>query len=232
VTGRRRSDELLELMKGGHLWTVLVNQRLGSRLGAALGDRGFTPNQLSVGNLLVGLASSAGVLGLVAAGAPVAAALVALVGWQLAYTFDCADGQLARATGKTTPEGFIIDLLCDYLVQASVVVVLVATAFPSLPEGRAGSLYAAAIVGTFLIGVFASALGTSTGIGHTASRSVVKEGIRTLFRDWGVQVLVYALAIGLGTPAVLVVVSLFSGVNVVFLVARLRRFLVHGMPSA
>ncbi len=43
--------------------------------------------------------------------------LVALLAWQLAYAFDCADGQLARVTGRTSSAGARVDVLCDVAAQ-------------------------------------------------------------------------------------------------------------------
>jgi phosphatidylglycerophosphate synthase len=50
----------------------------------------------------------------------VTAAVIGLVGWHLAYALDCADGQLARATGRTSPGGAVLDLLIDFAVHTSV----------------------------------------------------------------------------------------------------------------
>ena len=86
-----------------------------------------------------GLVVSAAV---VAAAHPVAAervpawpvGLLALVGWQLAYALDCADGQLARVTGQTSPAGARVDVLCDVAAQIALVTALAATASRPGPQ--------------------------------------------------------------------------------------------------
>ena len=45
----------------------------------------------------------------------------ALVLWTLAYALDCADGQLARLTGKTSEYGARVDVIADYVAQALLV---------------------------------------------------------------------------------------------------------------
>jgi phosphatidylglycerophosphate synthase len=59
-----------------------------------------------------------------AGGSPDRTAPLLVVGavlWQVAYIFDCADGQVARATGKTSADGESVDVFVDVAVQISVV---------------------------------------------------------------------------------------------------------------
>src|SRR3954471_21508977 len=80
--------------KGGMWWTRGINQLIASYLAGMARHAGVTPNQLSVSNAIVGVATSVGVI----ATYPVSgliACCVAMAGWQLAYSLDCADGQLA-----------------------------------------------------------------------------------------------------------------------------------------
>ncbi len=79
-----------------------------------------TPNQVTLMSLVIMLGA--------------AAALLAMPGWlglwagvllvELSYVFDCADGQLARLTGRTSPIGAELDFLMDelkaYLLVAAV----------------------------------------------------------------------------------------------------------------
>src|SRR6185437_15179327 len=48
--------------------------------------------------------------------------IAGVVLWQTAYIFDCADGQLARATGKTSAYGASVDIFVDAAVRISVIV--------------------------------------------------------------------------------------------------------------
>jgi len=54
--------------------------------------------------------------------------------WQLAFSFDCADGQLARATRTTSAYGAWLDLACDHVreavLSATVLYVLLTSGIP------------------------------------------------------------------------------------------------------
>ena len=88
--------------KGEMWWTLRVNQFLASHLAAVAGRSGVSPNMLSLTNAVVGLSTSAVVIAVYPTSRIVAAA-AALLGWQLAYTLDCADGQLARSKTRQAP---------------------------------------------------------------------------------------------------------------------------------
>ena len=99
--------DFLAVNRGGGLYSAAVSQRLGALLALMAFRLGLPPASLSLLNVLFGLSGSvlcifSGVFG--------------LVGWQLAYAFDCADGQLARATGRASPAGARLDVLCDLAV--------------------------------------------------------------------------------------------------------------------
>lgn len=91
------------------LWNIYVARPLASVLVYALRRTRMTPNQVT----LLGAALFLGV----------AVALLAVPGWagmllaagivELSYLFDCADGQLARLTGKTSDVGAYLDFLVD-----------------------------------------------------------------------------------------------------------------------
>ena len=82
---------------------------------------GVHPTYLTLVNLVLGIGGSVAVM----AGrspdrtAPILVAGVVL--WQVAYIFDCADGQVARATGKTSSYGASVDVFVDVAVQISVI---------------------------------------------------------------------------------------------------------------
>ena len=100
-------------------------------LALRLHDLGLNPNHITLCSLLTGWAAAAwmaealigGVLpaALVpaaAGGGPVAAHLIAAVLMLLSISLDCADGQLARALGVSSPMGRFYDGLADTLVIA------------------------------------------------------------------------------------------------------------------
>lgn len=97
---------------GGGPITRLVSQRIGAVLAYVAYHIRVSPNILTVLAALTSLAASA-----VFAMAPlgVGSALLCLVLYQLAYGFDCADGQLARATKKSSPFGGWLDVCGDLL---------------------------------------------------------------------------------------------------------------------
>src|SRR4051794_13398065 len=104
--------------RGGGLFSEAVSQRLGARLALAAYRRRLAPTVLTAANLGLSCLVSAAV---VAGAQPVVqhrvpawlVGLLALAGWQVAYALDCADGQLARVTGQSSPAGARVDVLCD-----------------------------------------------------------------------------------------------------------------------
>src|SRR5689334_3804821 len=128
-TGPTAAD-FLRRNRGGGLFTETVNQRLAAHLNVVAYRLGAPPTALSLVNLFLGVLTSVTV-GLLAGsmhsgGVPAAAVgLLALVGWQVAYTLDCADGQLARVTGKASQAGRRVDVLCDVALQICLVAAIV-----------------------------------------------------------------------------------------------------------
>lgn len=206
--------------RGGHFWTMGVNQQIGYSLAKAANRAGVTPNHLSVFNLLIGVATS-GAVALLGARVPVVAALVGLAGWQLAYSLDCADGQLARANNTTTPSGAVLDLLCDFLVQVSVV----AAAARFLPGFLTVDWRLAAVVvvaGLWFVGSFYS--GIAGGHTERLSSGRLSRWLGEL-RDYGLHIAVLPVALVIGRDAVL---GLLCGVvllNALFLARFVLRAL-------
>src|SRR2546423_6225066 len=88
--------------RGGGLFTETVNQRIGSYLCVVAYRYGLAPTVLTLANLVIGLGTSIAVILLADAKTPLIG-LGALVLWQLAYSLDCADRQLARVTRRGRP---------------------------------------------------------------------------------------------------------------------------------
>jgi phosphatidylglycerophosphate synthase len=125
----------------------------------------------------------------------VAVGLVALVLWHLAYSLDCADGQLARVTGQASPAGARLDILCDVALQISLVAAVAAVAHwydDTLPVWLV-----AVFAGTWMVNLVTSALqqGT-TAASLVTSRSPVVRLVK-LVRDYGAVVTVIGLTIAL-----------------------------------
>ena len=90
-------------------WNVYVARPLAALLVYGLARTPITPNQVSFLGAWVFLGVPAALVGV---RTPVGLLVAALV-LQVAYVLDCADGQLARQTGKTSPVGAHLDFLID-----------------------------------------------------------------------------------------------------------------------
>jgi phosphatidylglycerophosphate synthase len=209
--------------RGGGLFTETVNQRLGSYLCVAAYRRHLTPTALTLLNLAIGLGTSIAV-GLLAGPmhhGTVPAAVVglgALLLWQLAYSLDCADGQLARVTGRASPAGARVDILCDVALQISLVaaVATVASAYRPVP-----AWLVAAFAGTWMVNLVTSVLQQGAAAQSlVTSRSPLVRMVK-LVRDYGTVVTVLALAIALVPRWMIWVMAAFTVVNGLFLLASI-----------
>ena len=90
-------------------WNIYVARPLAAPLVWALSKTSVTPNQVTLFGALVSLGTVALLIGVPGALGLVLAALCL----ELAYVLDCADGQLARITGKTSTVGAYLDFLID-----------------------------------------------------------------------------------------------------------------------
>ena len=109
---------------GGFLFSRLVSDRVGTIIAALAEPLNIHPSVLTLGNLALGVAGSALVVLGDGAKAISVTGLVGIILWQLAYALDCADGQLARATGRTSASGARLDTFVDLAVQTSVLVAI------------------------------------------------------------------------------------------------------------
>lgn len=117
--------------------TRYVSQRLGSLLAAVAHALRLSPNAVTLLGLLVMLAAAAAFAWCEGwSGAVLAMAL-----FQLGFAFDCADGQLARATRRQSPFGAWLDVACDHIRQGCICLALT-VAVPSV----AGYVCAAALL--------------------------------------------------------------------------------------
>jgi phosphatidylglycerophosphate synthase len=197
---RHTAGDFLARHRGGGLFTETVNQRIGAYLCVVAERYGLPPTALTIANFILGLAASILVIAFAPAMAggrapAVAIGLVALVLWHLAYSLDCADGQLARVTGQASPAGARLDILCDVALQISLVAAVAAVAHwydESLPVWLV-----AVFAGTWMVNLVTSALqqGT-TAASLVTSRSPVVRLVK-LVRDYGAVVTVIGLTIAL-----------------------------------
>jgi phosphatidylglycerophosphate synthase len=147
---------------------------------------------------------------------------VGVVLWQAAYIFDCADGQLARATGKTSAYGASVDIFADLAVQISVVAALssVILSRHEIP-GLLVVLFASAWYLNFV--TFLLARGDDQ-VSHSlmAGRSVLVS-VAKLLRDYGFVILVLGTWLLASPSTLLVPVMAVTATNLVLLVGYIAR---------
>jgi phosphatidylglycerophosphate synthase len=208
--------------RGGGLFSEAVSQRIGARFAVGAHKRHLAPSVLTVFNLGIGCLVSFVVIataGPVADGAVWgwAVGLLALLGWQAAYAFDCADGQLARVTGQTSAAGARLDILCDVAVQISLVSALAATAEAQVPATPAWLL--AAFAGTWMINLVTSVLQSSDkGASMITSRSMPIRVLK-LVRDYGAVIALAGVVLTVAPQWTIWLIGLFTLVNAAFLAA-------------
>lgn len=183
----------LRYSAGGHPLTKNGSQRLGAML-AWLGLRaGASPSAVTLLGLGTFLVAAIGYAWLPATSTAMLACLALM---QLAYGLDCADGQLARATGSTSMWGAWFDVACDYArtiaLAAGAQAWLVACNLP----------FSLAVISTslFLIGAAVHIHTASTLRGATGSDELRLRGIRQHVRR--------AITVLIDTATVLLLIGL------------------------
>lgn len=141
---------------GGAPPTWVIAQRLAAPLAWAAFRMRLTPSQVTLTGLLFSIcgATAYALAPTGWAGAGLTFGLLAL-----GYLFDCADGQVARATQRTSEHGAWLDVFCDYITLSALpaamlwhhiaegrtqwqLLLLVAASFV-LVAGRSGNLFTA-----------------------------------------------------------------------------------------
>lgn len=92
-----------------------VSYPVGSIIAFVSSRIGLSPNQLS---LISGLVATLGCIWAVAwLDSPILSGMVVLLTLHFSYAIDCADGVLARATGRTSSFGAVLDKVVDTYVS-------------------------------------------------------------------------------------------------------------------
>ena len=151
--------------------------------------------------------------------------LLALVLWQLAYSLDCADGQLARVTGRASPAGARVDVLCDVAVQISLVtaVSIVAAAPPWL---------SAVFAGTWLVNLFTSVLASTPGAASLLPSTSLPVRLLKLARDYGAMVLALGLVLAFAPQWTAAAMMAFAVTNGGFLLASIAQAAVAAIRTS
>ncbi|MEV4345422.1 CDP-alcohol phosphatidyltransferase family protein [Actinoplanes sp. NPDC049596] len=208
--------------RGGGLFSEGLSQHIGARIAVRAYKHKIAPSVLTVLNLGLGCLVSFVV---VAAAGPVAdgqvwawpIGLLALVGWQLAYAFDCADGQLARVTGQTSVAGGRLDVLCDVAVQISLVAAIAATAEAQVPDTPAWLL--AAFAGTWMVNLVTSVMQTGAQAASMVTSRSLPVRVVKLVRDYGAVIALAGVVLAVAPQWTIWFVGLFTLVNAAFLAA-------------
>jgi phosphatidylglycerophosphate synthase len=223
-SGTVKLRDFYTVNKGGGLFSEATGQWIGAALAATGRRLGLPPTVLTLVNLVIGLGTSVSVTLLAepVAGGTVAAwpvGLLALVGWQLAYAFDCADGQLARVTGRTSAAGARTDILCDVASQIALFTALATVAVAQEPDTPAWLV--AVFVGTWMVNLVTSALQSGPAAASMLPSRSLPVRVAKLVRDPGAVFLVAALILLLSPAWMIWFVVGFTIVNGGFLLASI-----------
>lgn len=208
---------------------MAVNQRLGAILALVARRWGVGPSTISLAALATGALTSGLVFLLIEYSTTLVAALVGFIGWQLAYSLDCADGQLARATGTSSAEGAVLDLLTDFVVQVLVVAVATHFAFSSAASNLAipaGVL----LSGGWLISPY---YGGILSVFSPESRRQAASRWRSAIahtRDYGLHIALLPVAMLVGPLAVRALLIAITILNLGALILGVWKFASVGTP--
>ena len=208
----------LQARHPGYLYTRTVSGKLGTAV-AALGIRlGIHPTYLTLINLVLGISGSAAVMAGYSPDRTAPLVVAGVVLWQLGYIFDCADGKLARATGKTSAYGTSVDVFADLTVQLSVVVAL---SNVILSGDKVPDLLAVLFASLWYIGFVTNLLARGDNqVSHSliAKRTALVSAAK-LLRDYGFIILVLGTWLLVSSSTLIIPMMAVTATNLVLLVA-------------
>jgi phosphatidylglycerophosphate synthase len=221
---RPTAADFYRVNRGGGLFSEAISQRIGACFAVAAHRLGLAPTALTIANLVFGVTASVTVVALagrVAAGAVPAwvVGLVALIGWQVAYALDCADGQLARVTGRGSAAGARVDVLCDVAVQLALVTALSATAVAQRPATPVWLI--TAFAGTWMVNLVTSVMQSGPNAASLVSSTSLTVRVVKLIRDYGAVIFLAGLVLILAPQLTGWLVAAFTLVNGGFLLASI-----------
>lgn len=223
-------------LRSGGLFTIKVNQRIAAVFAAAAYRMGWHPTIVTMVGFVLSLLGSA----LVIATAPllpdgsialrIAVGLGAFIAWQAAYSLDCADGQLARVTDTTSPEGAKIDILCDIFTQVFFVaaVASVAIAFHPGLDPVFGVGFGAVWMTSATIAVLDKG-GDDVSLISSASLPVL---LAKAIRDYGTVITAVTLILAVWPSWMLYFVLFFAALNSLYLLVLIARTASRSIKSA
>jgi phosphatidylglycerophosphate synthase len=108
---------VVERVNDEHLFGRLYMRKLSPRATWVFARLGWSPNAVTTAFIVCGVAA-----GVVVAFGGLATAIIAAVLVQAGLLFDCADGELARLTKRTSVSGNYLDRVGHYLCDAAMIV--------------------------------------------------------------------------------------------------------------
>lgn len=207
---------------GGFLFTKHLNDRLGSSFAALAIRFGIHPSLVTIIDLII--AAGASVLIVAEAGharqwwLP---GLVACLSWQLSYVLDCADGQVARATGKKSDFGARLDSLVDFFSHCAVVCALL-TVIARWSDTPIPLIVACAALWPMNLLIVALAR-TDGNVGHSFTTGGHIFAIIKTIRDTGFLLFVIGLWLFADPKSIIYPVVAITAFNGVFLLASIGR---------
>jgi phosphatidylglycerophosphate synthase len=226
VAIRIPASQFYAVNRGGGLYSEAVSQRLGALVAAAAYRLGVAPTVLTLLNVALGLATTLVAVTLMAGAGPADGSgprwpvgLLALVLWQGAYALDCADGQLARVTGRTSDAGARVDVLGDVVTHVGVVTVL-STAAVTSHRGTPAWLIAA-FAGTWMVNLIAGVLHSGPLSASIITSRAVAVRVGKLVRDFGAVVAACGLVLISAPQWTQMLVIVFTVVNGGYLAASI-----------
>lgn len=210
--------------RGGGLFSEAISQRIGAAIAVAADRLRLSPTTLTLANLAVGITVAITVVTFaerVAAGAvpswPIG--LLALIGWQLAYAMDCADGQLARVTGQGSPAGARVDVLCDVATQIGLATALAATTMAQRPETPIWLI--TLFAGSLLVNLMTSVLQSGPSAASMVPSTSLPVRVVKLVRDYGAITAAAGVVLTVAPVWTVWVIVALTVVNGGFLVASI-----------
>ncbi len=207
---------------GGDLFTKHVSDPLGSWIAAIAIRFGIQASIVTLADLLLALSATAVVIAQVDQAHPLwLPGLIAFVLWQLAYILDCADGQVARATGKQSDFGARVDVLVDFLVHGAIICSLI-TVIAQWSDPPAAVLAACAVLWpvNLIIGVLAR---TDGNMGHSFTQRGGIVAVIKLARDTGFILFATGAWLLIAPRSIILPVVALTVFNAFFLVASIGR---------
>ena len=222
----------------GLFWIRRVNHPAGAVVALLLLPTRMTPNMVTMAGLTVHVVTAM-VLATLSTPVPPVTWLSVMVLWQLAFSLDCADGQLARARRSSSPFGAWLDQLVDVVTHAILYTALTTYVVRALAmDGLSAALFASIVISLSMLQLLttwgrAEILGTEPAIRQPSPLLVLMmHGKHVL--DYGFYLFVAALLLP-WPAALLVFLVAYASISGLAVVAQLglnwRRYITDARRS-